>query len=239
VTSSVLAVGVVTPHRAPGPEIELPAMTGRRMSVVVSRTGPSLRASTDDAALDRARDAFSGRIDAVAHASSTTGYILGPGEEAALVERLSARFEVPAVAACAAAVAALRAHRIESVQLVHPPWFSDTFDELGAAYFRDQGFDAVVTRAVDLPDDPAGIEPHLVVDWVEHHHDARAEALVLAGTGFRTAAAVEDLEQRVDRLVVTANQALLWALLAATATPWKLTGHGRLLRSAPAAPPDS
>ena len=31
------------------------------------------------------------------------------------------------------------------VQLVHPPWFDDEFDELGDAYFRGQGFDAVVT----------------------------------------------------------------------------------------------
>lgn len=231
-TASRLVIGVVTPHRAPGPEIELPAMTGGRVSAVVSRTEPSLRASTEDDALDQARDDFRGtRIDALAHASTTTGYVIGPSEEAALVERLSTRFKVPAVTACAAAVAALRAHRIGRVQVVHPPWFDDTLDVLGAAYFRGQGFDAVVTKAVDLPDDPAGVDPPLVVDWVEHHLDVRADAVLLAGTGFRTAAAVEDLEQRVGLLVLTANQALLWGLLAATATPWRLVGHGRLLRT--------
>src|SRR3954453_22988579 len=88
-----------------------------------------------------------------------------PGEEAALVQRLSARFEVPAVAACAAATAALHAHRIKRVQLVHPPWFNEQMDVLGAQYFRNQGFAAAVTKAVDLPDDPAGIDPHEVVDW--------------------------------------------------------------------------
>jgi maleate isomerase len=208
-------------------------MTDGRVSAVVSRTEPSLSASTEGAALDRARDDLRGaRIDAVAHASTTTGYVIGPGEEAALVQRLSTRFEVPAVAACAAAAAALRAHRVERVQLVHPPWFNETMDVLGPQYFRDQGFDAAVTKAVDLTDDPAGIDPHQVVDWVEHHLDVRADALFLAGTGFRTAAAVEPLEQRLGRLVLTANQAILWALLAATATPWELTGHGRLLRAA-------
>jgi len=58
------------------------------------------------------------------------------------------------VASCAAAAAALRTHGVWQVQLVHPPWFDDEFDKLGAAYFRSQGFDAVVTNAVGLPDDP-------------------------------------------------------------------------------------
>ena len=62
-----------------------------------------------------------------------------------------------------------RTHEVEQVQLVHPPWFADEFDELGAAYFRSQGFDAVVTKAVTLPTDPAHVGAQRVVDWVEQH----------------------------------------------------------------------
>jgi maleate isomerase len=248
VTGDRLTVGVVTPHEAAGPEVELPAMTRGRLATVVSRTGspleasqtPSvtsptahaeLRASTEPAALDRAAMTFSGRtLAAVAHASTTCGYVIGPCEEAALADRLSQRFDVPAVASCAAAAAALRAHGVGQVQLVHPPWFDDEFDELGAAYFRSQGFDAVVTKAVGLPDDPARVDPQHVVDWIEHHVEDRAEALFLAGNGFRAAGAVEEAELRTGRLVLEANQALLWGILAATGTRWDVTGHGRLLR---------
>src|SRR5918997_6772303 len=123
-TADRLTVGVVTPHAAAGPEIELPAMTRGRVATVVARTGSStdapqarsatapsahaeLRASTEDAALDRAAVTFRGRtLSAVVHASTTTGYVLGHLEEASLVERLSQRFDVPAVASCAAAAAA-------------------------------------------------------------------------------------------------------------------------------------
>jgi maleate cis-trans isomerase len=38
------------------------------------------------------------------------------------------------------------------------------------------------------------------------------------GNGFRTAAAVEELELRTGRLVLGAYQALLWGILAATST---------------------
>jgi maleate isomerase len=248
VSDEKLTVGVVTPHAAAGPEVELPAMTRGRVATVVSRTASppeasqaqtrtappahaDLRASTGPAALDRAAVTFRGRtLGAVAHASTTTGYVIGQREEAALVERLSRRFEVPAVASCAAAAAALRAHGVVQVQLVHPPWFHADFDELGAEYFRSHGFDVVVTRA-GLPDDPARVEPERVIDWVEHHVEDRSEAVFLAGNGFCAAGAVDELEVRTDLLVLEANQALLWAILAATGTQWDVTGHGRLLRA--------
>jgi maleate isomerase len=234
-----LTVGVVTPHAAAGPELELPAMTSGRVATVVFRTGSParaaqapLRASTELAAIDRAAVSFGGRtLAAVAHASTTAGYVLGHRDEAAAVDRLSQRFGVPAVASCAAAVAALRTHGVGRVQLVHPPWFDDEFEDLGAAYFRGQGFEAVVTTAGGLPRDPARVEPQDVVSWVEHHVADRAEAVFLAGNGFRAAGAVEELERRTDRLVLEANQALLWGILAATGAGWDLTGYGRLLRA--------
>jgi maleate isomerase len=195
-----------------------------------------LRASTEPAALDRAAVTFSGRtLTAVAHASTTSGYVIGQRAEAALIGRLSERFDVPAVASCAAVATALRRHLVGRVQLVHPPWFADDFDELGAAYFRSQGFDVAVTKAAGIPTDPARVEPQHIIDWVEHHIENRAEAVFLAGNGFRAAAVVEELELRTGRLVLEANQALLWAILSATGKELDITGHGRLLRSSASA----
>jgi maleate isomerase len=112
---------------------------------------------------------------------------------------------------------------------VHPPWFDEEFDELGTAYFRNQDFDAVVTRATGLSANPEHIRPQHVIDWVGQHTEGRAEAIFLAGNGFRAAQAVDALEARTGLLVLSANQAMLWGILAATTTRWHLTGYGRLL----------
>lgn len=244
--SERLCVGVVTPHAAAGPEVELPAMTHGRLATVVSRTGPdagalpialpsahaNLHDSTTPAALDSAKATFTGKtLCAVVHASTTTGYVLGRRKEADLVERLTQRFDLPAVTSCAAVAAALRTHGLEEIQLVHPPWFNHEFDDLGETYFRSHGFDTVVTKAVALPTNPAHVDPQAVIDWVQHHVHGRAQAIVLAGTGFRAARAIEELERRTGRLVIEANQALLWAILTATGTDWDVVGHGRLLRA--------
>lgn len=247
-----LVVGVVTPHAAAGPEIELPAMTSSRLVTVMARTGlppdasrtrsgtvppthAGLRASTELEAIDRAAVTFRDRtLAAVVHASTTSGYLIGHRDEVATGERLAQRFGVPAVTSCAAVVAALRKHEVERVQLVHPPWFDDEFDELGAAYFRGQGFDPVVTRASGVPDDPARVESQHVIDWVQHHIQDRAEAVFLAGNGFRAAAAIQELELSTERLVLEANQALLWGIVAETGVGWDIAGYGRLLEGAAA-----
>jgi maleate isomerase len=113
------------------------------------------------------------------------------------------------VASGAAAVAGLRACAVQRVQLIHPPWFDDAFDALGVTYFRDHGFDAWVSKAMSLPRHPARVTTEQIVEWVVSHVADRAEAVFLAGTGFRTAQPIDELERRTGRTVVGANQALL------------------------------
>jgi maleate isomerase len=203
-------------------------------ATTVPPAGAELRASARPAAIDEAARTLSGAgIDAVVHASTTSGYVLGSPAELALVELLAQRCGVPAVASCAAAVAALQAHGVEHVQLVHPPWFDDEFDALGAAYFGDRGLRVDVSRARELPEDPARVRPELVIDWAERHLHDRAQALFLAGNGFRAASAIGELERRTGKLVLEANQVLLWAVLEATGRSGGFTGYGRLLESCP------
>lgn len=240
-----LRVGVLTPHAAPGPEVELPEMTPGRVTAVVARIRPAgaaeswtpptsaagLRALADRSTVDQAAAAFrTGSVDVVAYASTSSGYALGPDGETALVQDLRRSCGVPVVGSGPAAVAALHACGARRVAVIHPPWFDAEMDELGLRYFRDQGFEASVTTATGLPDDPALVRPQDVVDRVAGLVDEAADAAFLAGNGFRAAGAIEELERRTGRAVLTANQVLLWSVLAATGRRWDVTGSGRLLR---------
>jgi maleate isomerase len=212
-----MTVGILTPHSAPAPEVELPSLSHGQVRTVVVRAGSPTEpdGSTEPAALQKAAATFrSSQVDAVAHASTTTGYLIGASREASLVEELVRLCGVPAFTTCAAAVAALRTGGAERIQLVHPPWFAHAFDDLGVAYFRAEGMDAMVTRAEELPNDPALVEPDQVLDWVERHLEDHLEGIYLAGNGFRTAATVDELQRRTGRVVVSANQALLHAVLS-------------------------
>ena len=241
----VISIGVLTPHAAAGPEAELPDMAPGRVVTRVARidapggdalrpgeppTSPSgLLALTVPSVLDDAAAAFGGgSVDAIGYASTSTGYALGADAEAAMLERLSQRWGLPVTGTSLAADAALRALRVRRVALVHPPWFGDELNDLGAAYFDGEGFEVVSSRSAELPNDPGLIEPGAVVEWISRHLDEDAEAVLIGGTGFRTARAIEPLEARVGRPVLESNQVLLWSILSCLDTDIEVAGYGRL-----------
>lgn len=89
-----------------------------------------------------------------------------------------------------------------------------------------------LSKASGLPDDPGRVRPEHVIDWVVQHVGDEADAVFLGGNGLRAARAIEELERRTGLLVLESNQVLLWSILAATRTPWDVTGYGRLFRTA-------
>jgi maleate isomerase len=196
-----ITVGVITPHLTPGADVEFPQMAPMDVRVQVARVADPASAFLADTP------------DVLVFASTGSGYALGHDEELALVQRLQERWGVPVHASCLSAVAALESRDITRVSLVHPPWFGSRFNELGVEYFQHRGFEVVDAQLAALPDDPGRIEPTSVVDWVSRHLSPRADAVFIGGNGFRAAGAIHALEAMTGRLVLEANQALLWAVL--------------------------
>lgn len=238
-----LTVGVLTPHAAAGPEAELPEMAGGRVTAVMGRVrsagtatetiGPPTDAAgllslTGDALDEASATLREKTVDVVVHASTTTSYTLGRAGEDQLVERLRRQCGAPVVMSGSSAVEALRACGAQRVALVHPPWFDDELDVLGVAYLRDQGFEVSLSKATGIPDDPRLVRAQHVVEWVARHLDETADAVFIGGNGFRAAGAIEELERATGRLVLEANQVLLWSLLRVTRTAWEIAGYGRL-----------
>lgn len=192
-------------------------------------TARGLRALTLAPALDAAAASLAtSSLDAVGYASTTSAYAIGLDAEAALVSRLSALLSAPVAATCEAAVRALQALGVERVALIGAPWFGAELNELGAAYFRDHGFDVVSSASAGLALNPDRIGPHAVYDWTSRHVPDEAEAVFIGGNGFRAAAAVERLEQALGRPVLTSNQVLLWNILGQVDAAFTVTGYGRL-----------
>jgi maleate isomerase len=243
--TSVITVGVLTPHAAAGPEAELPDMAAGQVFTLVSRipaigatvdspgtppTSPSgLRALAAPAALDAAAAVFApGSVDVIGYASTSTGYAIGFDAEAAMVDRLAQRWNLPVAATSLSAVAALQSFDVERIAVVHPPWFADELNDLGASYFGSQGFEVVEAVSADLPNDPSRIEPDAVVDWISRHVSDDAQAVFIGGSGFRACRAIEALEERLGRPVVASNQTLLWSIIAIADAGVAVVGHGRL-----------
>jgi maleate isomerase len=193
-----------------------------------------VRAFAEPPHLDAAAELMAAApVAAIGVGFTSHAYAIGRDAEAAMVARLEAVTRgIPVVSpglAFADALAALGARR---VLLVHPPWFDDELGELGRAYLEAAGAEVLRSASADLPSDQRAITPEALHAWVMAEAPPEAEAVVIGGNGFRAVGAIETIEADLGVPVVTANQALLWALLrAAGADPVAVGGHGRLFRA--------
>jgi maleate isomerase len=175
-------------------------------------------------------------LQAIAFGFTSSAYVIGHEGEAAMIRRLGERSRgIPVVAPCAAAVDALRMLGVERLALFSPPWFDAELDELGAAYFADQGFEVVHHGPCGLPSDQSSIKPQELHDWVVGHVPEDAEGVFIGGNGFRAVGVIDSLERELGRPVLTANQVLFWSALRAAAAHRPVSGYGRLFMTSSAA----
>jgi maleate isomerase len=234
-----MRIGVLTPHAAAGPEEEFPLMAPGMVETKVERissgaaggSAADLRALMRPPRLDDAAEAVAARsVDAIAYASTSSGYAIGFDDEIAMASRISRGVALPVVATCASAVLALRQVGVERPALVHPPWFDEDLNELGAEYFRSQDFEVAMSASADLSQDPRRIEAADVLEWASAHVPDDADGVCIGGTGFHAAGAIEGLEAALGRPVLESNQVLLWNLIAQTGIGLTVRGYGQLLR---------
>jgi maleate isomerase len=242
-----LRIGVVTPHADVGPESELRAMAGHAIGIHSSRVpfgamapgggmDPTIplapvRAFAESPSLDEAVELLAAApIDVIGYGFTSSAYVLGLDGEREMIERLARRARgIPVVAPCAAAVAGLRRLGAARLALFDPPWFDSELSALGRKYYEDAGFEVLLASPCGLPSDQAKITPEALHDWVCERSPAEADAIVIAGNGFRAVGAIEAIEADTGRPVITANQALFWgALEAGGARTGSIAGYGRL-----------
>ena len=242
-------IGVLTPHLDAVPESEFQALAPAGVSIHSARVplgmvGPDgeiiphvdadiAKAFAAPPAVDEAASLLSA-VDpkAIVYAFTSSSYILGPEEDERLKDRLQSRAkDIPVVIQSAALVAAVRTLQTLRIALIHPPWFSDSLDALGASYFQSQGVEVLEHGQAKLTKDYDDMTLDAIFDWVVIHTPDDADAVVIGGGGFRATGAIAAIEGRLGRPVVSANQAAFWLALRLSGIDDRLDGYGRLFES--------
>lgn len=237
-------IGVLTPHMDPVPESEYQAMAPDGVSVHAARVplgmiGPDgeiiphvdaeiAKAFASPPAVDQAAALLSAvSPDAVVFAFTSSSYILGANGDNELKARLEQRTKgIPIIVQSAALVAALKALQAERIALIHPPWFSDELDKLGVVYFQDHGIEVLEHGQAKLRDDYGDMTREQIVDWAITHTPDTSQAVVIGGGGFRAVGALREIELRLNRPVLSANQAAFWLALRTAGVIDYLEGYG-------------
>ena len=186
-----------------------------------------------------ARYLATARVDVVAYGCTTGSFYRGPGWDREMVELIARTTGVPAVGTSPSVIEALRsfgARRI-SVATPYPEWNNRQLRR----YLEATGFEVLNLEAepIAAASGNQGIneqDPEVIADFATRACRPEADALLCSCTAWRSVEAVEEIEQRTAKPVVTSNQASIWAALRVLGVTERIKGFGRLLRGLAQAP---
>lgn len=191
------------------------------------------------------RDFVAIGVDVAVLGHSSSSLVGGPGWDEATITALGAALgpKVRPTTNGADVRAALAHLGVTRPFLVMPAWMSDSVLTAAGRYLDEYGTPASAIWRYRppapwdaLPPDglyPAGMataqETEGLMAQVLEQCPAHADGILLAGTGFRCVGIIAELEARLGRPVVTANQASLWNALRLAGVTAKREGYGALL----------
>ncbi len=181
-----------------------------------------------------ARYLATARVDVIAYGCTTGSFYKGPGWDREMIDVIQRAAGVPAVATSPSVVEALRqfgARRI-SVATPYPEWNNRqlrAYPEAGG--FEVLNLEAEPTAARSGNQGINEQDPAVIADFAARACRPEADALLCSCTAWRSVEAVDEIERRTGKPVVTSNQASLWGCLRTLGVTDRIAGYGRLLSS--------
>lgn len=224
-------LGVLTPDFDPVPESELCAMAPQGVSIHAARVPrKGVLAFSDPPNIDEAAEQLASLTPrAIVYAYTSSSYVLGAEADNDLRVRLEKRAQgIAVVLTCQAATEALHILGVQTVALVHPPWFTEELNTRGADYFRSRGFDVRACSRIAPLRPFAEVLPEEVFEWTRANTPRDAQAVFIGGNGLRAVGAIHALEKTLRRPVLTANQVAFCEALRQVGLSSKVTRYGRV-----------
>lgn len=222
-----------TLERLLGQDIRLP-LVHTLMREDAHRVDALLDVGSADVLADGARELLEHRVDSVIWACTSGSFVFGWDGAREQVEKLRAVTGLPTSSTSFAFVHAARTLGLRRVAVAatYPSDIADRFAEfLGAA-----GVEVlrVSSRGIVTAAEVGTLTRDEVLDFASAQDDERADAVLMPDTALHSAAWLDELERRVGKPVLTANQVSAWEGLRLAGDNDVHEGLGTLFRSPPA-----
>ena len=152
------------------------------------------------------------RPDAVIYGCTSATLAHGPKFDQQFAQRISDMIGKPAITAAGALVLALQSLGAKKIGFSSP--YVEQLNQEAIDFLTQSGFETVSSAYVgsDLGNYGQGeLTPDRVIELGLEADCEEAEAIVLSCTDMRAVEAIEELEQKLGKPVVTSNQALMFA----------------------------
>jgi maleate isomerase len=179
--------------------------------------------------LERAtREIARARVDVVCYGCSSATFYEGHGWDQKLIGIMSEIAGVPALTASTAMLEAFRVLNIRRLSVATP--YPEDINERLRLFLTSHGLDVIRVEGLQQKDlwDHARVSREIIYNLARRVNGPEAEGVFISCTQLRAADIVEELEQDIQKPVITANQCSLWMSLRKVAVFDPLPGLGRL-----------
>lgn len=181
-----------------------------------------------------ARYLATANVDVIAYGCTTGSFYKGPGWDEEMMRLITGATGIPATATSPSVVQALRFFGAKRLSVASP--YPDWNNRMLRAYLEAQGFEVLNVEGEPVASSSGnqGIndqDPQSVVEFASKVCLPEADALLCSCTAWRSLEAVDELEKRTGKPVVSSNQATIWATFKALGMTPEIRGYGRLLES--------
>lgn len=229
-------LGVLVPSAIVVTEPEFNLMTPNGVSVHYHRTafrGGGLKdlekASTG--ILDAIEPLMHVQPSALAISGTALSFVGGPESDKILIKEIKKKYgDIPTTTTSTAVIEALNQFGAKKVVIATP--YMEEVARAAAKFVESSGIEVLdfnwrnIKTALETSDIPLAELPELV----EEVEVSESDLILISCTALHTVEAIESLEMKFKKPVVTSNQATMWHLLRLAKVNDKIEGYGQLLR---------
>ena len=128
------------------------------------------------------------------------------------------------------AVNALKHLNLKKISVFTP--YPQPINEKVINYFKNEGFDIQTFASFNLESDLdiGKIDPKYLLEALTKMDTIDAEALFISCTALPALEIIQELENRIKKIVLSSNQALIWDSIRSAGYNSSIEGYGKLLR---------
>lgn len=229
-------LGVLVPSAIVVTEPEFNLMTPKGVSVHYHRTafrGGGLKdlEKAETGILDAIEPLMHVQPSALAISGTALSFIGGPESDKNLIKEIKKKYgDISATTTSTAVIEALNQFGAKKVVIATP--YMEEVARAAAKFVESSGIEVLdfnwrnIKTTLETSDIPLAELPKLV----EEVEVPESDVILISCTALHTVEAIESLEIKFQKPVVTSNQATMWHLLRLAKVNDKIEGYGQLLR---------
>lgn len=164
-------------------------------------------------------------VNAICFACTGATFYNGREKDIEYLESMTDLANRPVISMAGALVDAAKHMNLSRIAVGAP--YEEWLLKLLVHYLEESGFE--ITNAVGLGEQ-ANVQhsPKAAVELAMRAWSSNADGLILSCANFRTLEVIDEIERRLNKPLITSNQASLWSLLSKTNWRGSIAGAGKL-----------